>query len=935
MNIEQWKLTWKRIFLNNFIFILFKNYFLKVEIMVRQTVSSVFPKGKDLYLTIRKEDGKTYNMIYQNFKPYFYATNSNLEPIVDKSELFYVEAEHPGKIHELKSTFQYAYEANVLYDARFLIDKGESLIDPSVQWNVTWIDIETRIDEQPIEAIKKGATEITVITKIDSLFNRLVCFACIDYDESKLKEHLNHAFNLAIIKLVIKQYIKQLEDQLQNDLNLGLEIDRLNKVLDELTSLQIKNDDEIKTFIKNTCNISNEQIDSLLTSAKESLKSILNLQIEIKKYDNEKEMLKAFAEDLIKYQPDVLTGWNVHFDYYVIYNRMKQYKMLKLLSPSFIGQYDGKSYNPSPRVDEIELQGGKTIYRYHTPGYYVIDYLEVYQKRRFKVEKSYSLDYITRAWDIEIPKFRHGYSNLDDLLKNEPTTYIYYNIIDVISLYLLERKTNYMDITISVCNFTKCPMSYCTSQRMLVDCTLIGWLNRRQLVRITKGQRQNVSYEGAYVYADIGFHKGWIADADFTSLYPSIIRTCNISPETYVGTLDELGLTKEEAMKKYIVCPNGACFKKKSEQPGILPTILDELFNNRKKAKKQAKEYLNKYKETGDTKYYELYKQYDNLQFTLKILLNSFYGVFGDAAYDLCTPEIAGAITATGRFLIKFAKQKLEERGFKVIYIDTDSNYVLLRPVESDIPEEQICECISQIIEIYDYINSQWGDLVVKEFGVNTEHYFEMKSELLAKNMIVSKKKRYAMSLILSESQLDVLRELHPDKNKMIEFLKSTTINPNIEVKGLEVVRSDVSDALVEEMYNMLNELLLEKKSPSQIRRSLQELFVKMRRLAARDLSKVAIPCRLNSWVDKNGNPITNAKALAIKEYNEQHNDSPILLGEKCLMVYTKDVIGAKVWKKGERANVPLHEIDWKKMFKSLLEKKAEIWYDLLTSCKK
>jgi hypothetical protein len=108
-----------------------------------------------------------------------------------------------------------------------------------------------------------------------------------------------------------------------------------------------------------------------------------------------------------------------------------------------------------------------------------------------------------------------------------------------------------------------------------------------------------------------------------------------------------------------------------------------------------------------------------------------------------------------------------------------------------------------------------------------------------------------------------------------------------------------------------------------------------MRRLAARDLSKVAIPCRLNSWVDKNGNPITNAKALAIKEYNEQHNDSPILLGEKCLMVYTKDVIGAKVWKKGERANVPLHEIDWKKMFKSLLEKKAEIWYDLLTSCKK
>ena len=123
-------------------------------------------------------------------------------------------------------------------------------------------------------------------------------------------------------------------------------------------------------------------------------------------------------------------------------------------------------------------------------------------------------------------------------------------------------------------------------------------------------------------------------------------------------------------------------------------------------------------------------------------MLNSFYGVFGDAGYDLCTPEIAGAITATGRFLIKFAKQKLEEKGFKVIYIDTDSNYVLLRPVKGGTLEEQICECIDQIIEIYNYINSQWDELVVKEFGVDTGHHFEMKSELLAKNMIVSKKKR-------------------------------------------------------------------------------------------------------------------------------------------------------------------------------------------------
>ena len=123
----------------------------------------------------------------------------------------------------------------------------------------------------------------------------------------------------------------------------------------------------------------------------------------------------------------------------------------------------------------------------------------------------------------------------------------------------------------------------------------------------------------------------------------------------------------------------------------------------------------------------------------------------------------------------------------------------------------------------------------------------------------------------------------------------------------------------------------MKKKSLSQLRRQLQDLFVKIRRLAITDLNKVAIPIRLNSWVDKNCNQITNSKALAIKEYNEKHPDNPIILGEKCLMVYTTDTVGAKVWKVGDKPTVMLHEIDWKKMFKSLLEKKANVWYELLT----
>lgn len=45
-------------------------------------------------------------------------------------------------------------------------------------------------------------------------------------------------------------------------------------------------------------------------------------------------------------------------------------------------------------------------------------------------------------------------------------------------------------------------------------------------------------FEGAFVFPTIpGVYRGGIGTIDFASLYPSIIRAINISPETYVGKL--------------------------------------------------------------------------------------------------------------------------------------------------------------------------------------------------------------------------------------------------------------------------------------------------------------------------------------------------------------------------------------------------------------
>ena len=55
-------------------------------------------------------------------------------------------------------------------------------------------------------------------------------------------------------------------------------------------------------------------------------------------------------------------------------------------------------------------------------------------------------------------------------------------------------------------------------------------------------------FAGAYVQDPIKGRHEWVYDLDVTSMYPSVIRSLNISPETKVGKI--LGWDAEEFIKK-------------------------------------------------------------------------------------------------------------------------------------------------------------------------------------------------------------------------------------------------------------------------------------------------------------------------------------------------------------------------------------------------
>ena len=161
---------------------------------------------------------------------------------------------------------------------------------------------------------------------------------------------------------------------------------------------------------------------------------------------------------------------------------------------------------------------------------------------------------------------------------------------------------------------------------------------------------------GAYVKPPIVGKYEWIYDLDLTSLYPSIIMTLNISPETKIGkinnwdandflkgkvdsyTIGDDTITKENLKKyledsKFSVSSNGVLYR--TDKVGCIPGILDLWFAQRVKYKNEMKKY-------GKSGNKEKYAFFHKRQLVQKILLNSLYGVLEFAAfrfYDIDNAE--------------------------------------------------------------------------------------------------------------------------------------------------------------------------------------------------------------------------------------------------------------------------------------------------------
>ena len=194
-----------------------------------------------------------------------------------------------------------------------------------------------------------------------------------------------------------------------------------------------------------------------------------------------------------------------------------------------------------------------------------------------------------------------------------------------------------------------------------------------------------------------------ISALDFSSLYPSLIMTYNLSPEYLI--LDEnykreienknynihnikfeynyedyLGEKKSKDIIAWTVRHNEK--NKENKMFGLYPTILRDLFKQRTEMKKDLifykdkKEHIEKYETNylNSAEYKECLfkiKYADTKQKALKVFMNTFYGEMGNKLSPLFQLPLAGGITSAGQYNLLLVKKYVEDLGHNVYYGDS------------------------------------------------------------------------------------------------------------------------------------------------------------------------------------------------------------------------------------------------------------------------
>jgi len=293
--------------------------------------------------------------------------------------------------------------------------------------------------------------------------------------------------------------------------------------------------------------------------------------------------------------------------------------------------------------------------------------------------------------------------------------------------------------------------------------------NRPKTEEIEQRRMQPV-YRGAIVFEPKkGIHND-IMIFDFRSLYPTIIVTHNISPETFNCKDKECGKNKVPETKWCF------CSKKK----GFIPKHLEYILEMRKEVKNEFKRL-----KKGTEEWHQL----DNMQYALKILANATYGYLAYFGAKWYKRECGAAAANFGRYYITKVVEIAKKEGFDIIYGDTDS---LMVRIPKKITQNNLKSIGKKFMN---KINKKLPGIIELEF----RDLYESGIFVTREKGEVGAKKRYAL----------------------IDY------KGNLEVRGFETVRRDWCDLAKKIQREVLVKILKDKdpkKAIAAVRKTIKDI---------------------------------------------------------------------------------------------------------------
>ena len=268
------------------------------------------------------------------------------------------------------------------------------------------------------------------------------------------------------------------------------------------------------------------------------------------KFDTEEQMLEFFLKNIVARVP-IIAGWNsLFFDWYYITTRIKNYYPNLSVRMASI---TNRTYNK--RLVDVR---GDAIYLPMPEHTLILDMMDVIKSEDYVVlpiKESYGLDYIAHE-SMGINKIEYD-GTLQDLYNSDYPKYVYYNAIDSILVQLIDKRFKTLDHIYMYSLYCEEKIGRCFSKIATTEALVFQDFYERglKIVYEPKEVVERGHLIGAYVKKPIpGLHE-FVCCNDFASLYPSTIRTCNLSFENFICSYWDQKKIAEyaEHPEKYII----------------------------------------------------------------------------------------------------------------------------------------------------------------------------------------------------------------------------------------------------------------------------------------------------------------------------------------------------------------------------------------------